>query len=124
MIRNPIVAGVAAAVVALAGVAVTAGPASAAQSDCPSGYACLWLDQNYTNTLYKNSGSPNSVTNNDTASSLYNRQSTSVIFWEDINHVGRTITFASGGAANSLAAYNTNLGTFETSNDRISSFSH
>lgn len=111
-----------AALTLVAGAAVqiaAVGPAQADYRDCPDHYLCLWGDASYTGryTFYPESGGL-FVSNigdfmNDLTTSIWNRTSRRVCFYNDINYQGQLGCLDGGGST-------ANVG--DGANDRISSF--
>ena len=92
-----------------AGFAGTAGAASAAPralADCPSGYACLWVNSGYAGQRwqgqYANSTMPSYISN--AGSSAYNHGVNCEVHWyDDTNYNGGQLNQARGSSISNLA---------------------
>lgn len=107
-----------------------AAPASAADTQCSSGFYCYWNNSGYGGAFGDWSGSrgnmgiaTDNVTNmNDIASSHWVRWGSAVRVYEDVSHAGRNTDFADGSKNTNLASFSGGLPFPLTWNDRISSF--
>jgi hypothetical protein len=110
-------------------------PAQAAQSNCPSGYACIWADRDFKTSgldgyLFKAASSAPNLANsyfsysglimnaNDRTSSLKNSSSASWVFYKDAFARGAHFRIDRGSARNNLLTSLSPIGF----NDTISSF--
>ncbi|GAA0589116.1 hypothetical protein GCM10010172_87630 [Paractinoplanes ferrugineus] len=96
---------------AVSGAAAIASPASAAQSDCPSGYICFWRDINFNNSRYQFRDRGWQFLGwygaNDAADSVYNRTGMNVrlsLNWSGSAGTSPFICLQNGAAPNDLGA--------------------
>ena len=77
---------------------IAAAPASAAQSDCPSGAACNWIDGSWVGFLtpfYQSINDYRDYSMSDKATSVYNNGNLSQVrMYDDINYGGSYVTLA------------------------------
>ena len=89
--KRSLVAGIATIALTTVGLAAPASPASAAISDCPAGYVCLWATTNYSGQRWQGQSNnptlPSWIDQN--ADSLYNNGNTcEAVFWNGTNYTG------------------------------------
>ncbi|PPF16177.1 MULTISPECIES: peptidase inhibitor family I36 protein [unclassified Rathayibacter] len=93
----------------IAGVALMAPTASASESQCPSGYSCVWTDADYQGS-YSGRGNANydewhalgGRVFNDSISSLKNRYTGTKTWFEDANRGGAQLRILSGHQVSNL----------------------
>ena len=116
------------ALTAVAVATLSAPPASAAESECPSGWSCVWTDKDYSSSF---SGRGNSNYNeyhgvggfvfNDSISSLKNRFSGDKRWYQDIDRGGAVLKIRQGEKVSNLQNRSTGLWFHSDWNDFISS---
>lgn len=113
---------------ALVSAAVVAPAAPAAESQCPTGYSCVWTDANYSssysgrgNADYTEWHAVGGFVFNDTISSLKNRYPGTKVWYEHSGRGGVQLWIAKSSKISNLQNAGTGLSSHPNWNDFISS---